>query len=120
LSTAVWLAVIFGFVFVALIFAVAVWLVVINREPPHASLFFFRVILALAAAGVGAVLPGLLNVTINGYGVAVSATAGLALFVIVYFLNPPGLISRTRTYEVGPLEQGHRRTRTQPKDGSPS
>jgi hypothetical protein len=98
----------FGIVFVVALFGVAIWLVVIDREPPQAAMFFFRVILALAAAGVGAFLPGLLNVTINGNGLVVSATAGLALFLLIFFVNPPAVIGKARPPEVGPLKPGKR------------
>lgn len=114
MSTQAWLAVGFGVAFVALIAAVAIWLTSMNREPPVFAVFLFRVIIALAAAGVGAILPGLLNVTINGNGLAVSATAGLALFVIIFFVNPPGLISKASEPEVGPLLP-HKRNG--PRDG---
>ena len=81
MSTGTWLAVAFGFVFAAMMAGVALWQTATGRRPPQEAMFFFRVIVALAAAGVGAVLPELLNVTFNGNGLVVSATAGLGLFV---------------------------------------
>jgi hypothetical protein len=74
----------FGFLFVVvmLIFAVAV------PSPSEFTLFVFRVVLALAAAGIGAVLPGLLEIVLPG----IRAGGALALAAMVYFLNPPGLI----------------------------
>jgi hypothetical protein len=83
-----WLAVGFGFVFVVLMATVAIWITVTGRNPPQAAMFFFRVIIALAAAGVGAVLPGLLEVGVTAGGLTIRATCGLALFVIIYLVNP--------------------------------
>ncbi len=81
------LAYVFGFVFVIvlLVFAVAI------PNPTAFTLFVFRVVLALAAAGIGAVLPGLLEVRLP----AVRAVGALALAAVVYFLNPPSLIHDT-------------------------
>lgn len=77
----------FGVVFVIclLVFAVAI------PNPTDFTAFVFRVVLSLAAAGVGAVLPGLLEVTLPG----VRAGGALALAAVVYFMNPPGLIHDT-------------------------
>jgi hypothetical protein len=74
------LAFIFGIVFVAVLLLVAVF----DRNPPPFSEFIYRVILALAAAGVGAVIPGMLDVKSSW----VRASGALALFVIVYRINP--------------------------------
>ena len=68
MSTEAWLAVIFGFVFVSMIGVVAIWITAWDRQPPQAAMFLFRVIVALAAAGIGAVLPGMLDVSITGGG----------------------------------------------------
>lgn len=81
------LAFTFGVVFVIclLVFAVAM------PNPTVFTAFVFRVVLSLAAAGVGAVLPGLLEVTLPG----VRAGGALALAAVVYFMNPPALIHDT-------------------------
>jgi hypothetical protein len=77
----------FGVIFVIclLIFAVAI------PNPTDFTAFVFRVVLSLAAAGVGAVLPGLLEVTLPG----VRAGGAMALAAVVYFMNPPALIHDT-------------------------
>lgn len=59
-------------------------------NPTETQWFVFRVVLALAAAGVGAVLPGVINVPA---GRVIRAGGALALFVIVYWYNPPKLVS---------------------------
>lgn len=73
------------FVVVLLVFAVAV------PTPTAFTAFVFRVVLSLAAAGVGAVLPGLLELTLPG----IRAGGALALAAVVYFMNPPALIHDT-------------------------
>lgn len=71
------------FVSVMLIIALAV------PEPKPFQEWLFRVILSLAAAGVGAVVPGLISVELKKP--AIRAAGAFALFVIVYLLNPPAL-----------------------------
>lgn len=58
-------------------------------NPTESQWFTFRVVLALAAAGVGALLPGLISVNAGPY---VRAGGALALFVLVYWFNPPKLV----------------------------
>lgn len=52
------LAFVFGVVFVGVLLAVGL----LHRNPTPLGIFIFRVVLALAAAGVGAVIPGLVSV----------------------------------------------------------
>jgi energy-coupling factor transporter transmembrane protein EcfT len=83
-KTQITLAFIFGVVFISLILAIAVFI-------PQPSLFqyqVFRIVLALAAGGVGAVIPGVLNVNIPKI---LTAGGALAVFVVVYFYSPAQL-----------------------------
>lgn len=50
----------------------------------------FRIILALAGAGVGATIPGLLDVNVSG---AIRASGAIGVFVIVYFFSPARLVT---------------------------
>jgi hypothetical protein len=112
MTTESWLAVGFGFVFVAMIGAVAVWITARDRQPPQAAMFFFRVIVALAAAGVGAVLPGMLDVSMAAGGLTIRAACGFGLFVIIYLVNPPGRLGTdlgTHEPRVGPVKAGSRK-----------
>ena len=77
-----------GVVFVAVMLAIA--LVVPNPTPTQ--WFVFRVVLALAAAGIGAVIPGLIDVHVS---TVIRAGGAMALFVIVYYLNPPQFVVST-------------------------
>jgi integrase len=62
-------------------------------NPEKAASFFamwiFRVILALAGAGMGAGLSGMLTVTLTSGQLAIQAASGFALFVLIYLVNPP-------------------------------
>jgi hypothetical protein len=78
------LAFIFGVVFVGVLMVVAIAF----PQPSPFQYTVFRIVLALAAAGVAAMIPGLLEVR---FGKWLSATAALAVFVIVYFLAPAAL-----------------------------
>lgn len=81
-----WLAFAFGVIFVSVLLALAV----LYPNPTATTFFVFRVVLALAAAGIGAVLPGLLVVHV---GKLVRAGGALALFVLIYLINPPALVA---------------------------
>lgn len=60
--------------------------------PSSAQFFVFRLILALGAAGIGAILPGFLHIDT---GVA-KAGGALALFTLVFLLNPAHLMGDER------------------------
>jgi hypothetical protein len=75
------LAFIFGVVFISVLLVIAIFI----PNPSGFSYTVFRIVLALAAAGVGAVIPGFLNVE---YRNIVRAGGAIALFVIVYFFPP--------------------------------
>ena len=68
-------------------------LVIVSVFIPKPSLFqynIFQTSLSLAAAGVGALIPGFLIVK---YLNLVRAGGGLALFVLIYFINPAGFVA---------------------------
>jgi len=75
-----------GVVFVALMLTIAIAI----PNPSPTQWFVFRVVLALAAAGIGAVIPGLIVVNVSK---VVRAGGAIALFVLVYMLNPPQLVA---------------------------
>jgi hypothetical protein len=74
-----------GVLFVALMLILAIAI----PNPTATQWFVFRVLLALAAAGIGAVIPGLIVVNVSK---VVRAGGAIALFVLVYLLNPPQLV----------------------------
>ena len=90
------LAFAFGVVFVGLLFAVGCVMAFRgNAAPiPEDAMFIFRVVLSLAAAGIGAILPGFLNIEGQLANFTVRSGGALALFLLVYRINPPTLLPR--------------------------
>jgi len=80
-----------AFTFGVTFFIVMLGVSVALPSPTETQWFVFRVILAAAAAGFGAVVPGLIIVHV---GSRIRAGGAIALFVLVYAVNPPKLIER--------------------------
>jgi len=78
------LAFTFGVVFLGAILILSV----IIPEPTPTQFIIFRTVLALAAAGIAAVVPGTLAVKLNNW---LRAGGALAIFVVVYFYSPATL-----------------------------
>lgn len=79
------LAFVFGIVFILALLVIAI----VMDSPSGSQQATFRVILALAAGGIGAVIPGLLDVKMDsGKHFSLRAAGALALFVIVFWFNP--------------------------------
>ncbi|MFS8047041.1 DUF4019 domain-containing protein [Rhizobium sp. BR 314] len=76
----------FGVIFVAVMLVFATQ----YPNPTPSQLFTFVVVLALAAAGIGAILPGTLGVEWSGPGgmPAVRAGGAIALFALVFLFRP--------------------------------
>jgi len=102
LSPAIRLWVGFGFGNIALLVVLAFSVIAFFLPPPQDPailsnfLNVLQVILALASAGVGAIIPGWLAVKLNsglprGGRVAIDAGGALALFAIVFFFQPASL-----------------------------
>lgn len=83
---------------VAFIFGVAfvITLLLLAIKFPRPTDFqynVFRIVLSLAAAGVGAMIPGFINIEVNPtVGFLIRAGGALAVFVIVFFFNPASLV----------------------------
>jgi hypothetical protein len=71
----------FGAVFVSAILIISLF----RPNPTPFEYTVFRIIIALAAAGIGAILPGFLVVKFKNW---LRASGALALFIIVYFFAP--------------------------------
>lgn len=65
-----------------------------KTEPiPPQQFFFLRILSALSAAGVAAVIPGFLQFNISRVGgVTLRAGGALAVFALIYLVNPPTLV----------------------------
>jgi hypothetical protein len=84
------LAFVFGVIFIAALLVV----IIAIPNPTPAQETVFRIIMALAAAGVGAMIPGVLDLNLNFWSqLALRAGGALAIFVIVFFYNP-GTLSK--------------------------
>jgi hypothetical protein len=79
------LAFIFGVVFVA---ALLIFVIIIPN-PTDQQFEVIRIVLALAAGGIAAVIPGFLDLRLGvGSKLAIRAGGALAVFVVVYFYSP--------------------------------
>lgn len=74
-------AFIFGIVFISTILVITY----VNPNPSSNQYGIYRTVMALAAGGIGAVLPGFLHVSFKN---TLRAGGAIALFIIVYFFNP--------------------------------
>lgn len=76
-----------------LIFLITLLLIaVLIPNPTTFQIFVFRVVLSLAAAAFGAAISGFLKIKIPVLRGVISAGGALALFVLIYYVNPPALI----------------------------
>jgi len=88
-STEVWLAFAFGIIALSVLFFVALF------SSNHNALLITisRVTLSLACAGIAAVIPGFIDIDLKpSVNTAIRAGGAIAVFVLVFFFNPPGLI----------------------------
>ncbi|WYD80496.1 MAG: DUF1566 domain-containing protein [Candidatus Electrothrix gigas] len=82
------LAFIFGLCFVAALLVLAIWF----PNPTAFQYTVFRITLALAAAGIAGVIPGMIRLKMQpGAMLMIHAGGALAVFVIVYLLAPAAL-----------------------------
>lgn len=66
----------------------------------------FRIVLSIAVAGLGAAIPGFLQVKIGRW---IAATGALAIFVLVYLYNPAQLVDAAADgTEAAPANAGSR------------
>lgn len=81
------LAFAFGVVFIVVMIFIASF----TPYPSPFQLLVYRVVLGLAAAGVAAMIPGFLSVTVPKI---VRAGGAIAVFVLIYFYNPASLSTK--------------------------
>ena len=78
----------FGVVFVVALVALAIFF----PKPTTFQYNVFRIVLALAAAGVAAMIPGFIDLNLSPTAeLTIRAGGALAVFVMVYFFNPAQL-----------------------------
>ncbi len=79
-----------GIIFVIIMMVLAI----LFPEPTSFQYTVFRVVLALASAGVAAILPGFIEVKLQKW---LRAGGAIAVFVVVYFFSPAALVSQQPT-----------------------
>ncbi|EXS34147.1 hypothetical protein [Acinetobacter sp. 826659] len=78
---------------VGVLFALIILLSAIFIPSPTPTQFFvFRGVFAVSLAAIAAIIPGLLNVESRFHKFSIRATGAIAVFVIVWLLNPPALV----------------------------
>lgn len=83
----------FGIAFVSALLIFAVFF----PEPTVFQEFVFRTVLSLAAAGVAVVIPGMLQLKLGNW---LTAGGALAVFLIVFWFNPPELVKPLRAAQL--------------------
>ena len=78
-----------AFLFGAISCIVMLLVAIFSPNPTDFQIFVFRVILSLSAAGVATLIPGFLRVNFGPY---IKAGGAIAVFIIVYWFNPPQLV----------------------------
>lgn len=78
---------------IGVLFALIILLSAILIPSPTPTQFFvFRGFFAVSLAAIAAIIPGLLNVESRFQKFSIRATGAIAVFVIVWLLNPPALV----------------------------
>jgi len=77
-----------GFILLLVIIILALFI----PEPKPFQSLIFRGTFAIALAGIGAIIPGFLNVNSRYKKFSLRAGGAIAIFIIVWFINPPALI----------------------------
>ena len=68
-------------------------LAVLIPNPTTTQFFIFRGCFAISLAAIAAIIPGLLNVETRLQRFSIKATGAIAVFALMWLLNPPVLIS---------------------------
>ncbi|MFH2043767.1 MAG: carboxypeptidase-like regulatory domain-containing protein [Pseudomonadota bacterium] len=83
-------SVVSGLAFLVILLIIAVFI----AHPTDFQIFIFRIVIALAAAAFGATIPGFLKIDLPvGKKGLITAGGAIAFFVLIYFMNPPKLVS---------------------------
>ncbi|WP_125782554.1 hypothetical protein [Pseudoalteromonas rubra] len=76
-------------IFFAVVILVAAFLI---PTPTSTQFFIFRGVFAISLAAIASIIPGLLNVEARFQKGSVRATGAIAVFIVVWLINPPALI----------------------------
>lgn len=75
-------------IFGVLLIATCLGLAIKFPNPTAFQIVVFRTALALSAGGITAAIPGFLHLSLNITGVAIRAGGALAVFILIYRINP--------------------------------
>src|SRR4051812_4994474 len=107
----IWLAFVFG----CLALAAVLWLAFRSDSLNDQQFEILRIVLALAGGGVGAVVPGFLDLHFKaGTKLALRAGGALAVFVVLYFWSP----THWQTSPTGTVDQQTSGTNSPAQNGS--
>ena len=84
-------------IFISLGIALVVTLLMIALKIPKPTVFqlwVFRVIMALGAAFLGAIIPGFIELSGKWDEIAIRAGGALALFLVVYLIPTPEIVGK--------------------------
>jgi hypothetical protein len=114
------LEIVLAFLFGCLALAAVLWLAFANTSLTDPQFQILRIVLALAGGGVGAVIPGFLDLHMTtGTKATVRASGALAVFVVLYFWSPArweptqaGTVTQTTGGTGSPAQNGSGNTVT--------
>jgi len=96
-----------AFVFGCVAIGVVLWLAFRGQNLNEQQFEILRIVLALAGGGVGAVIPGFLDVSMKaGAKLALRAGGALAVFVVLYFWSPAHWASSSPAATTACAQQG--------------
>lgn len=76
------------------LFAIAILIIAVAIPTPTKTQFFiFRGVFSLSLSAIAAIIPGLLNIESRYQGFSIRATGAIGIFILVWLLNPPELIT---------------------------
>jgi hypothetical protein len=81
-----------GTVFILLLFIMGIIIYLREKDVPESAMFIFRSVLSLGGAAFAAILTGFINVSIQHGEVFLKAGGALAVFVVLFKVNPPKII----------------------------
>lgn len=84
------LSAITGIIFLLLLIGIALFI----PEPSEFQIFIFRTVLGLAAGAFVTIISGFIHIDVRWQKLTLRAGAGLAVFVVIYLINPPQLIKQ--------------------------
>ena len=88
---------------------------VLVSNPTPFQIFLFRVVLAVAAAAFGCAIPGFLSLEGKVQTFSLRAGGALALFAMVYLVNPPALVTQLSGNSSAPAAQSNASSNAIPK-----